>query len=145
MYQQTPLQNYGYYQAPSRPAYANTTIAQAGLKGRPVSSFEEARASIIDFDGSIFYFPDLANKCIYTKQINADGTAQINMYELKAIPIVQEQKPPAVDFNLFVTKDEFNQAITQLRELASVKPNVQVSPPPEVAAVAEKTPLILNF
>lgn len=140
MYQQTPLQNYGYYQAQNRPSYA-----PAGLKGRPVASFEEARASIIDFDGSIFYFPDLANKRIYTKQINADGTAQLSMYELKEIPITPEQKPPAIDLNMFVTKDEFNQAITQLRELASARPNVQVSPPPEVAAAAQETPLVLNF
>jgi hypothetical protein len=59
----------------------------AGLKGRPVASIEEARASIIDFDGSIFYFPDLANKRIYTKQINMDGTALLCLYELREIPI----------------------------------------------------------
>lgn len=53
---------------------------------RPVSSVEEVRASSIDFDGSIFYFPDLANKKFYTKQINLDGTASIFMYELKEIP-----------------------------------------------------------
>jgi hypothetical protein len=57
------------------------------LKGRPVASLEEARAMTIDFDGSVFYFPDLANKRIYTKQINVDGTASLNMYELKEIPI----------------------------------------------------------
>jgi hypothetical protein len=34
----------------------------ATVKGRPVSSIEEARAATIDFDGSIFYFPDLADK-----------------------------------------------------------------------------------
>ena len=51
------------------------------------SSIEEVRASAIDFDGSVFYFPDLANKKIYTKQINLDGTASINMYELKEMPI----------------------------------------------------------
>jgi hypothetical protein len=42
---------------------------------RPVSSIEEVRAASIDFDGSVFYFSDLANKRIYTKQINLDGTA----------------------------------------------------------------------
>lgn len=42
---------------------------------RPVSSIDEVRAASIDFDGSVFYFPDLANKKIYTKQINMDGTA----------------------------------------------------------------------
>lgn len=52
------------------------------LKGKPVSSLEEARATSIDFDGSIFFFPDLANKRIYTKQINMDGTATMQCYEL---------------------------------------------------------------
>ena len=52
-----------------------------GLKGRPVSSLEEARATIIDFDGSIFIFPDLANNKIYTKQINMDGTASLKVYD----------------------------------------------------------------
>jgi hypothetical protein len=52
------------------------------LKGKPVASIEEARATSIDFDGSIFFFPDLANKRIYTKQINMDGTATMQCYEL---------------------------------------------------------------
>jgi hypothetical protein len=52
---------------------------------RPVSSVEEVKASPIDFDGSVFYFPDIANKRIYTKGINLDGTVSINVYELKTI------------------------------------------------------------
>jgi hypothetical protein len=63
---------------------------QVGLKGRLVSSLEEARATSIDFDGSVFYFPDLANRRIYTKQINLDGTATLNMYELREMPIINE-------------------------------------------------------
>lgn len=50
---------------------------------RPVSSIDEVRACPIDFDGSVFYFTDVANKRIYTKQINLDGTVSINLYELK--------------------------------------------------------------
>ena len=50
---------------------------------RPVSSIEEVRASPIDFDGSVFYFPDVANRKIYTKRVNMDGTVSINLYELK--------------------------------------------------------------
>jgi hypothetical protein len=50
-----------------------------------VASFDEVRATSIDFDGTMFYFPDLANKRIYTKQINMDGTAAINVFELKEI------------------------------------------------------------
>ena len=40
------------------------------LKGHPVSSLEEVKATSIDFDGSIFYFPDIANKRIYTKTVD---------------------------------------------------------------------------
>lgn len=39
------------------------------IKGRPVSSYDEAKASMIDLDGSLFVFTDIANGCIYTKQI----------------------------------------------------------------------------
>lgn len=76
-----------------------------GIKGRPVSSLEEARATSIDFDGSIFYFPDLANHRIYTKQINLDGTSTLNIYEYKDVP---DQS--------YVTRGEFNEALRQLRE-----------------------------
>ena len=84
--------NYSYYpqnpQATQMPQAQPRYQAYAGLKGRPVSSIEEARAMSIDFDGSVFYFPDLANKRIYTKQINLDGTATILMYELKEMPVI---------------------------------------------------------
>lgn len=48
------------------------------LKGRPVTSIDEVRASQVDFDGSVSYFPDTAHNTIYTKQINLDGTASIH-------------------------------------------------------------------
>ena len=83
------------------------TVAPTGLKGRPVSSIDEARATSIDFDGTVFYFPDLANRCIYTKQINLDGTATLLMYELKEIPVPSQPN--------FVTREEFENTITQLK------------------------------
>ena len=78
---------------------------------RPVSSFDEVKASPIDFDGSIFYFPDIANKKIYTKFINLDGTAAINMYELREMP----PDEPVLNAQNFITRDEFQQVIEQLR------------------------------
>lgn len=78
------------------------------LKGRPVASIEEAQACSIDFDGSVFYFPDLANKRIYTKQINMDGTANFQMYELKAVP--------APEVPNFITREEFEKTILELRK-----------------------------
>lgn len=79
------------------------------LKGHPVTSIDEARASMIDFDGSVFYFPDVANGRIYTKQIGVNGNAIVTMYEQKDIPA-----QPQVD--QFVTKEELQQTITELRQ-----------------------------
>ena len=79
---------------------------------RPVSSIEEVRAALIDFDGSVFYFSDLANKKIYTKQINLDGTASLNMYELKETPIMEQ---PIVDTSNFVTRSEFEDVVNRLK------------------------------
>ena len=92
------------------------------LKGRPVSSLDEVRATTIDFDGSIFVFPDIANKKIYTKQINLDGTASINMYELKNIPI----EPIATNAN-YVTKEEFDET---LKKIQSMFDNLSGQTPP---------------
>ena len=134
-------QNYGYYppvQQPmnqqtipnyTQPNYLRPAQPQNGLKGRLVSSLEEARATSIDFDGSIFYFPDLANKRIYTKQINMDGTATLNVYELKETPIMNENPQISQSMNNFITRDEFEQVIGQIqqklsKEVAQVQPNI---------------------
>lgn len=83
------------------------------LKGRPVSSIEEVKAIPIDFDGSIFIFPDIANKQIYTKQINLDGTASINVYELKILQQPTAQ-PQMTDY---ITRDEFNEQMEKIRAI----------------------------
>ena len=105
-----------YYQPTQTPVapYQPQTRLSTGLKGRPVSSIDEARASSIDFDGTVFYFPDLANKCIYTKQINLDGTATLLMYELKEIPVPSQPN--------FVTREEFENTITQLKNILATAP-----------------------
>ena len=88
-------------------------MPQLGLKGRPVSSLEEVRAAQIDFDGSLYVFPDLAHNRIYTKSINMDGTASLNMYELSQIP---SSAPTTIETDNFVTREEFNDAVGQLKE-----------------------------
>lgn len=100
------------------PQYIRNTVSALGLKGRPVSSLEEARAASIDFDGSTFFFPDLANQKIYTKQINMDGTASMNMYALTPIP--EAVVPTAADF---ITRKEFEETLAKIKEfLASAAP-----------------------
>ena len=102
-----------YYQPPAAP-YAPPSRSPIGLKGRPVSSIEEARASSIDFDGTVFYFPDLANHCIYTKQINLDGTVSLLMYELKEIPVPSQPN--------YITREEFENTITKLQKMLATAP-----------------------
>lgn len=87
---------------------------QTGLKGRLVTSLEEARATSIDFDGSVFYFPDLANKRIYTKQINIDGTASLCVYELREMPVVNDINGFVPSVEKFVTREEFERVLAQL-------------------------------
>ena len=138
------FQNYNYYpqqipnqQVPQQqpqyqiPSYLRQAPPQVTLKGRLVSSLEEARATSIDFDGSVFYFPDLANKRIYTKQINMDGTASLYVYELRETP-VEEEKGSFVPFvEKFVTREEFERVLAELRQkptepAASAKPKEKV-------------------
>ena len=119
--QQPPYQsNISYYQTRSQ-QQPQMNYQTPVLKGRLVSSFEEAKAMSIDFDGSVFYFPDLANRRIYTKQINIDGTASINMYELKEIPM---EAPMAIETAAFITREEFEQAINQLRNDLTTTPKI---------------------
>lgn len=120
-------QSYNYYPQPQQQQssgqqpipnylqnYLRNAQPQAGLKGRMVSSLEEARATSIDFDGSIFYFPDLANKRIYTKQINMDGTATLNVYNLQENPIGTNEQV-SISIENFVTRDEFEKAFAELK------------------------------
>ena len=134
-------QNYNYYPSQSQTqinqqqqpiyqpqSYLRQAPMQVGLKGRLVSSLEEARATSIDFDGSVFYFPDFANKRIYTKQINMDGTATLCIYELKEIPVEKKEESvvyPSVE--KFVTREEFERVLAELRQ-RSVEP---ISPAPQ--------------
>lgn len=138
-------QNYNNYyqqqQQSMRPTALNQNISsQFGLKGRPVSSLEEARAMSIDFDGSIFYFPDLANRRIYTKQINMDGTATLNMYEIKEFPVAA---PTSANY---VTREEFESALgkiqTSLNSLAPVSPTIS-EPTPESDKKKQEAPKYL--
>ena len=128
------MANYPYYMTPYYQGVQQTS-PQLGLKGRPVSSIEEVRATSIDFDGSVFFFPDLANKRIYTKQINVDGTSMINLYELKPIPV----EAPGTRY---VTHEEFETAISQLQAKAA---GTQVQSAPQVENTQPQTQVPANF
>lgn len=106
--------NNGMYQQNNFPVQNTQQIGNAMqvLKGRPVSSFDEAKASMIDLDGSLFVFTDVANNCIYTKQILLDGSAELKTYVLK------EQKQNNLKQNEtmieYVPKNDFEKIIEEL-------------------------------
>ena len=145
------FQNYNYYpqQIPNQqvvqqqpqyqvPGYLRQAPPQVTLKGRLVSSLEEARATSIDFDGSVFYFPDLANKRIYTKQINMDGTASLYVYELRELPIEEEKSSFVPSVEKFVTREEFERVLQQLQAL-------QKPTEPAVSAPTKEKVEVLSF
>ena len=125
-------QNQPMYGMQNRPVYNSSNVW--GGRIRPVSSLEEARAATIDFDGSIFFFPDLANKRIYTKQINLDGTCSLNMYELKELPVSGPEAGAAFDTSNFITRSEFENAIGQLKQFLSPAAEVVNETPQEQQA-----------
>ncbi len=100
------------------------SMNQNFVKCRAVTSIDEAKASIIDLDGSINVFTDIGNKKIYTKQINLDGTASLKTYILQEEPIKQEAVEAKVEPTIAYVKPEeleavcnsFNQQLDELRK-----------------------------
>lgn len=121
-----PQPQYQAQQVPAYGAYRPTPqysqwgqIANPSSQVRPVSSIEEVRAFPIDFDGSIFYFTDVANRRIYTKQINLDGTVSINLYELKEFttPNTTPNVEQPIATSSYVTKEEFENTILEIKNM----------------------------
>lgn len=100
----------GSYMQPQPQQYNSVSC----LKGRPVSSIEEVRAAQIDFDGSLFIFPDIANHRIYTKKVCMDGSAELNAYELIKTPVTTSTNE-SIQLDNFVTKQELNEVVEQLK------------------------------
>lgn len=110
-------QQYGTYQPNN---YQMQNIQQLGtlqaLKGRPVSSYDEAKASMIDLDGSLFVFPDVANKRIYTKQIMLDGSAELKVYVLQDGAGSDVKHESVEEKEGYVLKRDFDKAVGDLKK-----------------------------
>ena len=119
-YMQAQQRGYPYPQQsqyPQQMGQMNQPMQPAVLKGRAVTSYDEAKAAMIDLDGSIYIFPDINNRVIYTKQINLDGTASLNTYTLTPIQNSPPQEPGSNDF-----RQNLESAINPLlQELSALK------------------------
>ena len=115
-YYQSPYQSqYGQQIQPqsyTQMPYQQQAVQQY-IKGRPVSSAEEAKASMIDLDGSLFVFPDVKNKLIYTKQIMLDGTAEFHTYRLVPETDQNVQAQNTIN-NQYVLDSDFRAVVGEL-------------------------------
>ena len=64
---------------------------QPTIKGRAVTSIDEARAAMVDLDGTSNFFPSPAEGKIYEKLIGMDGLPIFRVYVLQPEAPVQRQ------------------------------------------------------
>lgn len=106
----TPYQQQSPYQA-----VVNQNSPSLMIKGRPVSNEEEANAAMIDFDGSLFIFPDKAHGKIYTKQLGLDGNIIFNRYTLDSPQATQRQEHPSPGAD-FVSKEDLADELSGIKD-----------------------------
>lgn len=89
----------------------NNQAPRPSFKAVPVTSFDEARAAMVDFDGSLNLFVDIQNNQIYTKQLNLNGLAELKVYKL-----VDEtsNRPTQV---AYVTKEDYDILLEEVTDL----------------------------
>lgn len=96
-------------------------IQYGGIKGRVVTSIDEARAAQIDFDGSASYFPCPAERKIYVKSLDLNGNPVFEVYQLTNNGT--QQQPVYVENSAFAA---LQQRVEQLEAaLKGVSGNVQ--------------------
>lgn len=104
-----------------RPVPPQPAMQYGGIKGRMVTSVDEARAAQIDFDGSLNYFPAPAEGKIYVKSIGLDGLPVFEVYQ--RVDAAQKQQPVYVESGAFAA---LQQRVEQLEAaLKGANNNVQ--------------------
>lgn len=98
MYQTNINPMYGYQYQPR----------QRLMKCFPVTSVDEARAAMIDVDGSVTVFPDLANGKIYTKSVDLNGLAVMQTYKIvnSNAPQTTEQRINEIEYSISCLREE---------------------------------------
>lgn len=117
--------NNGYYQPDnmgSPMSYPQTQYRLQGMdrssqspspyfKAVPVMSFDEAKAAMVAYDGSLNIFVDVQNNRIYTKQLNTDGLAEFKVYKLSQDEQANHPNPQ------YIERAEFDLVLEELESL----------------------------
>ena len=89
----------------------NNQVPRPSFKAVPVTSFDEARAAMVDFDGSLNLFVDIQNNQIYTKQLNLNGLAELKVYKLV------DEAPNRPAQVAYVTKEDYDILLEEVTDL----------------------------
>lgn len=123
-YQQRYQQLYPQYQQPLmyQPMQPSQPQQQSQvLKGRPVSSIEEAKAAQIEYDGSQFLFPDISTGKIYSRRLGLDGKplfevyAQVHEQDEASYPAEPAEVASLSPIPDYITKKDLDEAMSGLR------------------------------
>lgn len=99
--------------------------ANAGITTIPVTCYEEAKAARIALDGSVTVFLDIQNNCIYTKQLNNNGIAELIVYQ--RVPENTQQQPQYVGMQDFQALQSRIEQLEQKLKVTGGKGNVSKS------------------
>ena len=81
------------------------------FKTLPVTSFDEAKAAMISFDGSLNIYVDTQHDRIYTKQLTNNGLAELKVYTLS------KENEPKENVVEYVTKSDYNALLERVNKL----------------------------
>lgn len=87
-------------QPPYQQMQSQVMQTQIPLNGKMVDGIDVVKAFDTPLDGSIVYFPSTTGDCIYTKQIQADGTSRINTYKINNEPEAKTENSTAPQFDM---------------------------------------------
>lgn len=80
---------------------------QSVLQGKSVDSIDVVKATDVNLDGSVCYFPLIDGSAIITKQLQQDGTSKITIYK----PIQEEENVPQTKY---VTESDLKKEIGKI-------------------------------
>lgn len=81
------------------------------FKTLPVTSFDEAKAAMISFDGSLNIYVDTQHDRIYTKQLTNNGLAELKVYTLS------KENEPSENIVEYVTKVDYDKLLEKVNKL----------------------------
>lgn len=92
--------------------YQQPQMAQqsmVGLNGEIVDSIDVVKAKNVDMSGAVVYYPQSSGECIFTKQLQPDGTSRILTYRISS-------DQPTESIQQTMNQDAISEMFVQLRQ-----------------------------